>query len=331
MQKIIDMWVQFVYNQVIKASYSTRINRFKANIFTRLFYKIKKLGDPLIRYDISGFTLLLPFSHQLPFILKTYPYYSSNLARVAKYVKQKYENIKFIDIGANIGDSIAIVRKEAEFPILCVEGDEQFFSVLQKNAELFSDIYIAKTYVGEANQKLRVDTLKEGGTAHFREGTKGENFIEVKKISEILKDYPLFGDAKMIKIDTDGFDCKIIRGAADFLLIAKPVIFFEYDPFLLAEQGDDGISIFKYFSGLGYNHLLIYDNFGDLMLSTEIERYRLLEEIHLYFSGRLSHRYCDICVFHTEDSDLFETVRQEEMQFFENLRGMRKLNNAYSL
>jgi hypothetical protein len=126
----------------------------------------------------------------------------------------------------------------------------------------------------------------------------------------------------MIKIDTDGFDCKILRGAADFLKTAQPVVFFEYDPFLLAEQGDDGISIFNDFRQYNYKKMLIYDNVGDLMVTTDVDNSSLIQEIHLYFSGRWSHQYCDICVFHAEDSDLFETVRQQEIQFFENIRGM---------
>jgi FkbM family methyltransferase len=324
MQRLINFIIQFVYKQVLYASYDTEINRLKANLFSKLFHLIRKLGEPLIQYEVAGFSLLLPFSHQLPFILKTYPHYSCNLARIAKLVIQKYKNFKFIDVGANIGDSIALLKKESNFPILCIEGDEQFFSILEKNAAFFSDITLAKAYLGDSNKNLRGTTFKNGGTAHLRESDTEENIIEVKKISEVLKDYPLFWQSKMIKVDTDGFDCKILRGAVDFLTSAKPVIFFEYDPFLLAEQGDDGISIFKYFSELGYYNLLIYDNFGDLILSTELDRHRLLQEIHLYFSGRLSHRYCDICVFHAEDNDLFEIVREQEMQFFETIRGQRK-------
>jgi FkbM family methyltransferase len=331
MQNSINYWLHFVYYQVLNASYETQFNRLKANIFTRLFYKIIKLSDPLISYEIAGFNLLIPFSHQLPFILKTYPLYSSNLARLAKYVKQKYEHLKFIDVGANIGDSIALLRKEAEFPILCIEGDEQFLSVLEKNATLFAEVDIVKAYLGECSNTIRGTTIKQGGTAHLSTNKVGDNIIEVKKLSDVLKDYPSFWQSKMIKVDTDGFDCKILRGAADFLKSAKPIIFFEYDPFFLAEQGDDGTSIFKDLSNYGYKNLLIYDNFGDLMLSVNINNSRILEELHLYFSGRLGHRYCDICVFHTEDSDLFEIAREREIQFFENLRGRKEANNAYSL
>lgn len=331
MQTSINFCLNFVYYKVLYASHDTQLNRFKANIFTRIFYQIIKFSDPLISYEIAGFSLLIPFSHQLPFILKTYPLYSSNLARLAKYVKQKYEHLKFIDIGANIGDSIALLRKEAEFPILCIEGDEQFLSVLEKNATLFAEVHIVQAYLGECSNSIRGTTIKQGGTAHLSTNKVGDNIIEVKKLSDVLKDYPSFWQSKMIKVDTDGFDCKILRGAAEFLKSAKPIIFFEYDPFFLAEQGDEGISIFQDLSSYGYKNLLIYDNFGDLMISVNINNSRILEDIHLYFSGRLGHRYCDICVFHTEDSDLFEIAREREIQFFENIRGRKEANNAYSL
>jgi FkbM family methyltransferase len=330
-KKLVNLGIQFVYDQVFNASYHTRLMRFKSTIFKRLFHLILKTGDHLIEHDIGGVILLLPFSHQLPFLLKSYPLYSSNLARLAKYVKQKYEHLKFIDVGANIGDSIALLRKEAEFPILCIEGDEQFLSVLEKNATLFAEVDIVKAYLGESSNSIRGTTIKQGGTAHLSENQVGENLIEVKKLSDVLKDYPSFWKSKMIKVDTDGFDCKILRGAADFLKNAKPIIFFEYDPFFLTEQGDDGTSIFNNLSSYGYKNLLIYDNFGDLMLSANINNSRLLEELHLYFSGRLGHRYCDICVFHTEDNDLFEIAREREIQFFENLRGIKESDNAYSL
>ena len=325
MEKINEYLVQWLYRQLLNASSNYQFYQLKNRIFNKLFNGILKSKEPLIKYNIAGFPLWVPISHHLPFILKNHPQYSSNIARIAKYVKQKYKDLKFIDIGANIGDSIAIVRKEAEFPILCIEGDEQFLSILKKNADSFLDVYIARAYLGESNKSFKGFNFKDGGTAHLKEKESfvGESVIEVKKLSDVLKDYPSFLDSKMIKIDTDGFDCKILRGASDVLTVAKPVIFFEYDPFFLSQQGDDGISIFKYFMHYGYNNLLIYDNFGDLMLSTSVDNERLLHEIHLYFSGRWGHRYCDICVFHQEDNNLFEVIREQEIQFFKQFRSIK--------
>ena len=47
-----------------------------------------------------------------------------------------------------------------------------------------------------------------------------------------------------IKIDTDGFDFKVLRGANNTLKTYKPVIFFEWDKIHLQAQNEDFLSIF---------------------------------------------------------------------------------------
>lgn len=317
------IWSQFhqtVYNQVLNASYSNRLSRLKARVFGTLFNRIKK-HDPLIKYDFSNVTLLLPFSHQLPFILKNYPYYSSNLARIAKYVKQKYDNLHLIDVGANVGDTAALLRGEVFFPILCIEGDEQFLAALKKNVELFAEVDISASFLGENTATIPATVDKKAGTARLQE-TTSDAMLAVKTLPDVLKEHPRFANAKMLKIDTDGFDCKIIRGAIEYVQQTKPVIFFEYDPFFMAQQGDDGLSIFKLLSEAGYQKLIIYDNFGDLLLSCNVDDFDLLHHIHLFFSGRLGRYYCDICAFHGEDCDLFQQTKSLETRFLEEIRGI---------
>lgn len=316
---ILNKFSQFVYDKILQKSYDNTnlIDRIKYRFLNKLFNFFIKY-DPLITSDIAGFLFTLPFSHKLPFILKDYPYYSSNLARIAKYVKEKYAELKVIDVGANIGDSVAILRKEEFFPILCIEGDEQFFSILEINASSFTEVYIAKQFLGQETKRMYVVSTKLGGTGNLQEDQNSTQIVEIKKLSDFIKQYSVFENAKMLKIDTDGFDCKIIRGALSFLNQAKPVIFFEYDPFFLNKQEDDGFSIFASLGNIGYKKILIYDNFGRLLLSVDIDNLDLLKEIHLYFMGRKSYLYCDICVFHSEDIDLFEVTRESEIKFFTN-------------
>ena len=126
----------------------------------------------------------------------------------------------------------------------------------------------------------------------------------------------------MLKIDTDGFDNKIIRGAIPFLKNTKPVIFFEYDPFFLSKQNDNSLSIFSELNFIGYQRMLVYDNYGELLLSADLNNSRLLEDITHFYTGRNGLRYCDLCVFHDEDNDLFDEIRKNEMRYFEQTRGM---------
>ena len=68
-----------------------------------------------------------------------------------------------------------------------------------------------------------------------------------------------------IKIDTDGFDFKILRSAKHTLKTHHPAIFFEWDKFFLEEQGENPISVFEMLQDLGYEELIIFDNFGNLL------------------------------------------------------------------
>ena len=321
--QLLSYFTQIVYDQVLDTGDNTPFSRLKAKIFTRLFNLIKKSNDPLIKYSFSGVTLLIPFSHKLPFILKDFPYYSSNLARLAQYVKQKYNDLHFIDVGANVGDTVAILREKAFFPILCIEGDLQFVTVLKRNISLFSEAYVSQSYLGEFDQQINAIVNKKAGTAHLSSNPTSTKVISVKKLTDVLQEHPQFLSAKMLKIDTDGFDCKIIRGAIDYIQQSKPVVFFEYDPFFLTQQGDDGLSIFKLFVEAGYQKLIIYDNFGNLLLTCNVNDFDLLHHIHLFFSSRLGRYYCDICAFHAKDYDLFQQAKSLETQFFEETKGIK--------
>jgi FkbM family methyltransferase len=276
----------------------------------------------LVIHNIHGYDLEFPPSHALPWILQNWPYYSSNLGRIAQAVHQKYADLTFIDVGANIGDSVAILRRLAHFPILCIEGDRAFLDVLSRNVKQFDAVAIAPCYVGEDDVSITAKSTGVAGTAHLvssGDNANGES-IKVEKLGGVLSRHREFLQPKMIKIDTDGFDGKILRGAVDVLRSAKPVVFFEYDPFFLAQQNDNGIAIFSLLIEHGYSGLIVYDNFGDLLLcmpKIEIDR---MEELNLYFSGRQSKQYCDACAFHQEDQDLYEQTRMSELAFFRNLK-----------
>ena len=312
------MLSQFVFNKIVGIKNKGLLNKSKLLLYELMRKCILKYQDPMIQAEVSGFKLDIPLSHNLPFIFKAYPQYASNLGRLAKLVKEKYINLTCIDIGANIGDSVAILRKEAEFPILCIEGDEQYFQILNKNIKEFHQVYLENVYLGDEVEEKAGTFNKSLGTAHFVEKDHSSQTTHIKKLTEVLLGHKLFESSKMIKIDTDGYDCKIIKGALTFIAKSKPVIFFEYDPFFLSKQKEEDLSIFEILKINGYKGLLIYDNYGDFMISLDISNTAALEDIHNYFSGKGGTRYCDICAFHSEDNDLWEDIRASEIYFFRN-------------
>ena len=270
----------------------------------------------MIRYNLLGMQLLMPLAHELPFYRKRFPRYGLNLGRIAQQVKAKYPELRLIDLGANVGDTVAICRSFARYPILCIEGNERYFAILKENLEVLGEeIYCEKAFIGSVAGNLSGSLREDKGTAYFALNAAGSGVISVSRLSDILSRQPLFSAAKMIKIDTDGYDCGILLSEEDFLSKIKPVIFFEYDVDAAKRYGLDGFLVFEMLRNIGYERVIVYDNLGNYHLMADLENRSLLEDIHNYYSGWQSQRYADIVAFHEEDLDLCKTIRLEELKF----------------
>jgi FkbM family methyltransferase len=278
-----------------------------------------RIGNPRVKFTLEGSELLLPLVHSLPFLRRTFPKYSSNLVRIAKKVKQKYSGLSFIDIGANVGDTVAILRNEEDFPILCVEGNEEIFAFLKANSSQWKEIYLEKTFVSTVTQDMSYRYISHDGSGHIKDDRESGVQTKVRTLSDILIEYPLFTHAKMVKIDTDGMDCQIIRSELDFFHSIKPILFFEYDPYWQRELRDtEGYKVFQSLRDIGYSNVIFYEESGEYLLSAELENAPLIEDVHNFYSslGLRQRRYCDICAFHDEDKDIFEQIRADEIVFF---------------
>jgi FkbM family methyltransferase len=313
------MIAQFLLNRILSLTPTGYWSRIRLAFWNLTRTTIVKLYDPLIQCDVRGTTIHAPLSHNLPLNLKLFPNYASNLGRIAKAVKQKYHDFSCVDIGANIGDSIAVLRREADFPLLCIEGQEDFWPILELNSKMFPDVELEKAFVGDRTESIHAAITRHLGSAEVVPDDDSSGLVEMKRLIEILNARPRFSHLKLVKIDTDGFDCIIIRSSSDVLSKWRPVLFFEYDPYLLAKHGDDGISVFATLRNTGYAGILVYDRTGEFMYSASTTDYRILEEMHTYFSDPDGGRHCDICAFHQEDLDLFEKTRVEELGLFRQL------------
>jgi FkbM family methyltransferase len=289
------MLAQYIFDQIINTPNS---NKVKLKLFKFLRTKLLSSSEPTVNYQFGNYNLEIYLSHDFPFNLKEKPQYSQNLGVIAEIISQKYPNFQVIDVGANVGDSAAIIKNKVDVPILCIEGNPRFLGLLEKNTASMRDIQIEKCFVGE--EELNVTPINSLGTSYLE---KSENGIPVKTISSIIEKNERFSNVKLLKIDTDGFDNKIIRGAEQFLRKTKSSVFFEYDPHYLSLQGEKGIDIFDFLVSLGYEKFVIYDNLGDHLITLTKNNKNEFVELHNFFN-RGSSRYMDIWAIHSEDFDL---------------------------
>lgn len=321
------MFAQFLTTIIIE----NRNEGLFGKILTKIFLQLRKIylrfnSSALITYNLEGINILLPFRHDLPLVRKQFPFYDSNIGRIAKYLNEKYSNFQVIDIGANVGDTAIIIKSQVDIPILCIEADDLYYNLLKKNTMSLKDIDYERSFVGESSSS-NFQLVSYKGSARLTKTADFQDHIHFKSLAEITEQHTQFNNVKFLKIDTDGFDCKIIRSNVNYLKINKPVIFFEYDPYFLNLIGDDGLSVFSTLSEIGYEKLLIYDNTSVFLISLNIEDIISLEELNLYYSGRQSEMYMDICVFHNDDIDIANSIRELEFNFFKN---QKVFNNKLS-
>lgn len=294
-------------NQLI---FDKLINPSIGGLYYKFLLKIRSILLSLnptstIQYSYNNFVLTFPFSHDYPLNRKEIPLYSENLGVVSKLILSKYKDAVAIDVGANIGDSAAIISHYSKMPILCIEGNPKFIPMLEKNSKQMQNIAIETCFVGEVNEK--VSTINYGGTARIE---KAETGIEVKTVTEILNKHEPFKKAKLLKIDTDGFDFKVLRASEHFLINSKPIVFFEFDPFFLIKQNENPASIFPFLNKLDYPYLLLFDNNGKFICETKSDQTELLQDFIEYYNNN-GNTYMDICALQSVDYDLVLKIKQE--------------------
>lgn len=126
-------------------------------IMTRIHHE-KESGPR--EYAVGPYTIMLPVGHRLDSYQKTYKRYDIALGEIANIIAQKYPNMTALDIGANIGDSAALICKYQKIPVLCIEGDKHFIPLLRENsARIGAHIIIEECFIGADTQYIDEKTI----------------------------------------------------------------------------------------------------------------------------------------------------------------------------
>ncbi|HTG30467.1 MAG TPA: FkbM family methyltransferase [Methylomirabilota bacterium] len=250
----------------------------------------------------------LPLSHELPFYRRKFPHYASNLGKVSFHARRKYPDLTMIDIGANIGDSVAIAHSYSDHPVLCLEGEPRFFQLLKENTGNLPAVEIEQTFIGAPGDHVGSIDVRSGNAQVLLGPTPGQSTICT--LTEALARHPRFASAKLLKIDAEGFDCRIIASETKLLKANKPIVFFEYYPKCSELVGQKAFRVFSTLSSLGYSMILIYQNVGSYLMSLTLDQVDALEDLHHFISNQGG--FCDVVAFHTEDLEIAINLRAAE-------------------
>jgi FkbM family methyltransferase len=253
----------------------------KAKAYVRKFpplrYAWKRLQNALYlrqkaisqTVEYHGFQFEIPSNHKLMILRDEQPNREEGLRIAAWKIFQKHPGKIYVDIGANIGDTAAVVRSVSSCAMVLVEPSDIFYPYLCRNALRFGHNVstIQGFFVSPNDFNAEFELLHWEGTARPRyKGTraspKQQNFV-----LDQLSRSPI----GLMKIDTDGYDLNLIDGYMDHLAYSNVNLYFELEVRSQQDVIDWRECISKLLSK-GYAGILLWDDPGHFMCSvTSVE------------------------------------------------------------
>ena len=265
---------------------------------------------------VGCYSIQMPGINPLVKCYSQFPDSIGQLGRLASLLKRKYPNLAAIDIGANVGDTACIIKSTADIPLLCIEGDDFSYGFLERNVKQFQNVSIHKLFLGEKSEAISAAFEKTGWNTTIKPGSDiSAKKINVTSLDDFLANQPDAANYKLIKIDTEGFDCPIIRGGAKFIQQMHPVIAFEYNRDNMQAIGEKGLDTLSMLSNLGYSQVAFHDPCGRFFSAATMSDTAFIRDLHDYADGRHGAiYYFDLTVFHENDIDVARTFVEAERE-----------------
>ncbi|MEX2014112.1 MAG: FkbM family methyltransferase [Parcubacteria group bacterium] len=166
--------------------------------------------------------------------------------------KFDFDNSTIVDVGAHIGNhSIYFATFTNCDKVLAIEPNPRTYSILAKNIKnnkLENRIETFNLALGDKAGKVSIQEGPDGklGSSRVIEG----NEIKVRTLDAILKNN---GVVSLIKIDVEGYEVNVLRGAKDILKKQSPLLAVE------AQTWKAKRSLDKILHPLGYRAVRVFN------------------------------------------------------------------------
>lgn len=263
------------------------------------------------KYKINDVEILIDYTHRLPDHQRSHTFYDRFLPQV---VKNLSSGSYVIDIGANIGDTVAaMVSANKNLEYICIEADEQFYMQLLRNIKKIK-IQIPNTIINPIKALVGLDVTDAkldgaGGTKHaipVLDSASGGG-IKSETLENIIRELEIDNKKiSLLKTDVDGFDFDVIASAGN-ILDCMPLIYFEC-MYETSGQLSGYKNLFQKLIERGYTDFAFFDNFGQYILTSNC--YTQIDDMIEYVRrqnsgvGTRTMNYYDILCFNDETRSL---------------------------
>jgi FkbM family methyltransferase len=263
--------------------------------------------------EYYGYELEIPLRHKLISLRAEQPNRDAGLFIAAKEIFSKHPAKLFVDIGANVGDTAAVVQAGAACDMILVEPSPVFYPYLSRNVRQFGER--AKTrqsfLVAPDDTDVRFRLLHSDGTAQpKREAPSKGRGPENLTLSDLST-----SAIGLVKVDTDGYDLSLINAYMDQLAASETNLYFELE----VRSADDVAAWSACLHSLlekGFMGLLVWDDAGHFICSATslMHVVQLLQWQLSYmkenFAGIQRVFNFDVLAVVSPDRDLFATIER---------------------
>lgn len=269
------------------------------------------LSDPR-NYRVENIKIDLGEGHALPLYQKLYKMYDRFIPYLAQITKRK-EGKYIIDIGANVGDTLAAMWNHTDDNFLCIEPVGKFFELLNENIQHLGctdRVCTEQAFVTDRMDETYRAEISEKGTAVKKQAESGvQQTIPSKTVDYLIQEKGIeYKDIDLLKIDTDGFDADCIISAFELLKNGNTLIYWEnYNE--TYEQYKKYLDAYRLLDSMNYSVFFIFDNYGNYLCRGGIDTINsVLDYMQRVNTGCIgdTFRYFDVLACKTEDIALCE-------------------------
>jgi hypothetical protein len=113
-----------------------------------------------VEFQIGSHAILLPPNHGLDQIKRRWHRYDRPLSEICASIAGGKGDVRVIDIGANVGDSAALICSEENTSVLSIEGNPAFLPYLRHNSKRIGPrVTVEPSFIGNAGGQV-VATLR---------------------------------------------------------------------------------------------------------------------------------------------------------------------------
>lgn len=217
------------------------------------------------------------------------------------------DEAEICEVGSNIGASLLqILKARPHARVIAIEPSQRFLPFLKRNLQLagIDRVEIFPLLAGRSKGTVHLyNNASSASVGHERPELKSrrKQAVTMTTLDEIYRQRPR---VDFIKVDTDGFDLEVLRGAEETLKRDAPVLYFELFPALVSTSTPE--ADLEWLQGIGYTPFVCFTPPGKLLGVTD--------KVEQAISWAKMDDYCDVLVCRTGSSS--ETRIEELIRHF---------------